>query len=93
MKKLVYIILVVAILLTIGYFVKQDPAAVEETPSAPEAALVEEENANIDAEAISNMTIETENAEVVSDGEVVDEEIEEDNPSETSDEDETIVTE
>ena len=71
---------------------KQETPVAEEIPSAPEAALVEDEVA-VDAEAISNMTIETENTEVTSDGEVVDEEIEEDNPSETSDDDETIVTE
>ncbi len=93
MKKLAYIVLVVIILLAISYFVKQETPAAEETPSAPEAALVEDENDGVDAEAISNMTIETENAEIVSDGEVVDEEIEEDNPSETSDDDETIITE
>lgn len=91
MKKLFYIVLVVAILLAVGYFVKNEAPVAENTPEVP----VAEET--VDAEAIGNMEIETEDAETLNDGEIVDgeaaEEVEEVNPDETADEDETVIEE
>ncbi len=89
MKKLFYIILVVAILLAVSFFVKNEAPVAENVPEVP----VAEET--VDAEAIGNMEINTEDAENISDGEIVDgeavEEVEELNPNETADEDETVV--
>lgn len=86
MKKAAYIILVLAILVAISYFVKQN----NETLS-PEPAIVEEEIVVTDennVEETQDIIIDDDNQEEI---EAV--EVEETNPDETSDEDETIVSE
>ena len=88
MKKLFYIILVIVILLVISRFVKNEAPA----PVEPDVVVEEtvEEIAN-DAEIA-----EPANPDALGDGEVIEvesEEVEETNPAETADEDETIIEE
>mgnify|MGYP000767518730 CR=1 FL=1 len=90
MKKLFYIVLVIVVLLVIARLVKNEAPAVAE----PEAVAVEETVAvpgDIAGE-IDAVVAEPANPDALSDGEVV-EEVEEVNPGETADEDETIINE
>lgn len=85
MKKLFYIALVIVLLLVIGKLVKQDSSL----KNVPAAAV--ETSADINAVVADPL-----NPDVIGDGEVVDdeaEEVEETNPDETADEDETIIKE
>lgn len=83
MKKIFYIVLVIIILLVIGQFLKSNiPASAQTAPATPTQAVVEE-NAVVTEDEEGNMVV---------DGEVV-EDIEEENPSATSDEQETVISE
>lgn len=85
MKKLFYIALVIVLLLVIGKLAKQD-ASVKNVPAA-----TVETSADINAVVADPL-----NPDVIGDGEVIDEEaeeVEETNPDETADEDETIIKE
>lgn len=85
MKKLFYIALVIVLLLVIGKLVKQDASL----KNVPAAAV--ETSAEINAVVADPL-----NPDVIGDGEVIDdeaEEVEETNPDETADEDETIIKE
>lgn len=86
MKKLFYIALIVVVLMVIAKLVKKDN--VETAPVAETIAVEEAIPANVaENEAIAN----TEGAEAAE--EIVAEEVIEENPEETADEDETIVKE
>lgn len=91
MKKLFYIILVVIVLLVISKFVKNEAPI---SANTAEPAAVEE---TVNTEEISNMVVEPADSDNLSDGEVVEdgviEEVEEVNPDQTADEDETIIAE
>ena len=83
MKKIFYIVLVIVILMVIGQFLKNNiPASAQNAPATPTQAVVEE----------SAVVTEDEDGNMVVDGEVV-EDIEEENPSATSDEQETVISE
>ena len=85
MKKLIYIILVIAILLTIGFLVKKEVAT-----SEPELVVVEETittNKVIGDGEVIEETAETATEQV----DAVVEDVVETNPEETADEGETFV--
>ena len=85
MKKLIYIILVIAILLTIGFLVKKEVAT-----SEPELVVVEETittNEVIGDGEVIEETAETATEQV----DTVVEDVVETNPEETADEGETFV--
>ncbi|MBE6449026.1 MAG: hypothetical protein E7018_07025 [Alphaproteobacteria bacterium] len=85
MKKLIYIILVIAILLTIGFLVKKEVAT-----SEPELVVVEETittNEVIGDGEVIEETAETATEQV----DAVVEDVVETNPEETADEGETFV--
>ncbi len=90
MKKFLYIVLVIIVLLIIARLVKNEAPTAE-----PESVTVEETVVTPDSveSEIDAVVAEPENADMLGDGEVVDENIEETNPAETADEDETIVKE
>lgn len=92
MKKFIYIVLLLAVLLGVAYVLKnQQPATskveeavvVNEEPASEGDALANEEVVVVDEEPASGEAIATE--------EVVDENIVEENPEETADEGETVV--
>ncbi len=97
MKKLFYIVLVIVVLLVISKLVKNEAPVINEEP----AAVVIDENvtAQMLPETDSNgeaLVAEPVNPDAIGDGEVVEEEAEEvieENPSATADEDETIIKE
>ena len=97
MKKLFYIVLVIVVLLIISKLVKNEAPAINDEP----AAVVIDENvtAQVLPQTDSNgevLVTEPVNPDAIGDGEVVEEEAEEvveENPSATADEDETIVKE
>lgn len=92
MKKLFYIILVIVILLVISRFVKNEAPAPVETDVVVEETVEEIANAPISDAEIA----EPANPDALGDGEVIEvesEEVEETNPAETADEDETIIEE
>ena len=85
MKKLIYIILVIAILLTIGFLVKK-----EVTTSEPELVVVEETITT--NEVIGDGEVIEETAETATEQiDAVVEDVVETNPEETADEGETFV--
>lgn len=83
MKKLFYIVLVIVILLVIGQLLRNNLPATAQTTESIGVDTIVEENAVVTEDADGNMVV---------DGEVV-EDIEEENPSATSDEQETIISE
>ena len=84
MKKLFYIVLVIVILLVIGQLLRSN---------IPAAAPTDAETVRIDTVVEDSAVVtEDENGNMVVDGEIV-EDIEEENPSATSDEQETIISE
>ena len=92
MKKLIYIILVIVILLVISRFVKNEAPAPVEPDVVVEETVEEIANAPISDAEIA----EPANPDALGDGEVIEvesEEVEETNPAETADEDETIIEE
>ena len=92
MKKLFYIILVIVILLVISRFVKNEAPAPVEPDVVVEETVEEFANAPISDAEIA----EPANPDALGDGEVIEvesEEVEETNPAETADEDETIIEE
>lgn len=92
MKKLFYIILVIVILLVISRFVKNEAPALVEPDVVVEETVEEIANAPISDAEIA----EPANPDALGDGEVIEvesEEVEETNPAETADEDETIIEE
>lgn len=92
MKKLFYIILVIVILLVISRFVKNEAPAPVEPDVVVEETVEEIANAPISDAEIA----EPANPDALGDGEVIEvesEEVEETNPDETADEDETIIEE
>ena len=92
MKKLFYIILVIVILLDISRFVKNEAPAPVEPDVVVEETVEEIANAPISDAEIA----EPANPDALGDGEVIEvesEEVEETNPAETADEDETIIEE
>ena len=92
MKKLFYIILVIVILLVISRFVKNEAPAPVEPVVVVEETVEEIANAPISDAEIA----EPANPDALGDGEVIEvesEEVEETNPAETADEDETIIEE
>lgn len=92
MKKLFYIILVIVILLVISRFVKNEAPAPVEPDVVVEETVEEIANAPISDAEIA----EPANSDALGDGEVIEvesEEVEETNPAETADEDETIIEE
>ena len=85
MKKLIYIILVIAILLTIGFLVKKEVAT-----SEPELVVVEETITT--NEVIGDGEVIEETAETATEQiDAVVEDVVETNPEETADEGETFV--
>lgn len=100
MKKLFYIVLVIVVLLVVANFVKNgtpnvaqpEVVAVEEVVATPDAEVVADEVAPVEAvaDAIAN-------TEILNDGEVVEEDtaevVEEANPDSTQSDDETVVKE
>lgn len=100
MKKLAYIILVIAILVVISHFVKQGNLGnptVEAVTVTEEIAPVEEINNENAAPAEDNDVVDVQEDIIIDDNAPAEEveavEVEETNPSETADEDETIVQE
>lgn len=100
MKKLAYIILVIAILVVISHFVKQGNLgnpAVETVTVTEEIAPVEEINNENVAPAEDNDVVDVQEDIIIDDAVPTEEveavEVEETNPSETADEDETIIQE
>lgn len=93
MKKFLYVILVLVVLLGLAYVLKgqkssventQEAVAVEEEATVDNGAVVEEEVVVVDEEPVAeeNATVETE---------AVDENVVEENPEDTADEGETVV--
>lgn len=97
MKKLFYIVLVVVVLMVISKLVKNDAPVINDEP----AAVVIEENVTAQVLPATGadgevLIAEPVNPDAIGDGEVVEEEAEEvveENPAATADEDETIIKE
>ena len=85
MKELAYIVLVLAILVAVGYFVKQNEMPVPETITVEEEITVSDEG---NVEEAQDIIIDDDSQEEI---EAID--VEETNPEETADEDETIISE
>lgn len=99
MKKLAYIILVIAVLVVISHFVKQGgltAPVVETTTVAEEIVPAEPLNAENAVPAEDNDVVDVQEDIIIDDSapeEIEAVEVEETNPDETADEDETIIKE
>lgn len=99
MKKLAYIILVIAILVVISHFVKQggENPAVETVTVTEEIAPVEEISTENAVPAEDTDVVDVQEDIIIDDNNAEEEidavEVEETNPAETADEDETIIQE